>query len=154
MTTNTEYDRLIAEQAARRASERDYCRKLAASIALPIRADRRAEIDACHSPDYARDLAVAAVLEAVARLARTKWGFKVRHRSGKGRKNSTYIVTPHGECRVSDHAIPVYGERAYRYETNGGPRWNGELIVEWALNVENSEAWWRRSVILASAGRI
>lgn len=154
MTTNTEYDRVVAEIAARRASEREACRKLAASITLPIRGDRRAAIDACHSPDYARDLAVAAVLECVARLARTAWGFKVRHRSGKGRKNSTYIVTPHGECRVSDHTIPVYGERAWRYETNGGPRWNGELIVEWAINVECSPTWWRRAVILASAGRI
>lgn len=127
-----------------------------ALLALPIaahwRSDRRAKIAAAYDPEYARDLAVAATLEAVARIA-SKWGFVRRHTSkSSGSADSRYLILDGvGEVRISDHEIPVYGERAWRYEQGGGPRW-GEIVVG-----EEELAWtvtrWRREMILRAAGR-
>ncbi|MDA8232782.1 MAG: hypothetical protein M0006_15735 [Magnetospirillum sp.] len=130
---------------------------IAALLALPIaatwRSDRRAEIAAAYDPGYARSLAISATLEAITRLASTKWGFTRRHTSkSSGKADSRYLVLPGvGEVRLSDHEIPVYGERAWRYEQNGGPRWS-EIVIG-----RNELAWtpirWRRELILRAAGR-
>lgn len=125
-------------------------------LALPVaafwRSDRRALVAATHDLDLARDRAKAATLEAVTRLA-GKWGFTRHHTSrSSGRADSRYFgVAGLGEVRISDHSIPVQGERAWRYDQTGGPRW-GEIIVgpeemTWTLSR------WRREMILRAAGR-
>lgn len=130
---------------------------LASLLALPIaahwRSDRRAKIAATYDPAFARSLAVAATLEAVARLASTKWGFARRHTSqSSGSADSRYLVLAGvGEVRVSDHEIPVYGEREWRYAQTGGPRW-GEIIIGLGQMAWTATRW-RREMILRAAGR-
>lgn len=144
------------------------CRKaeaaeIAAILSLPIaahwRADRRAAIAAASSPEQARKLARAATLEAVVRLATSKaGGFACRHtsKSKAGTASSRYLRHVSAgsklatEVRISDHVVPVYGERAARYDERG-PRWS-EVIVD-----NDVLAWtptrWRRELILRAAGR-
>lgn len=134
----------------RRAEERRVEALLRSPMAGAWTAPRRAAIAA--SGDL--DAAIAATLEAVARLARTKWGWTVRHRSTDraGRRGSTYVIIPNiGEVRVSDHEIPVYGERAERYEKKG-PRWT-EILVR-RDQIGWSPTKWRRMLILTAAGRV
>lgn len=130
---------------------------LASLLALPIathwRSDRRAKVAAACDPAHARSLAVSATLEAVTRMASIKWGFEHRHTSkSSGAADSRYLVLAGvGEVRVSDHNIPTDGERAWRYEQSGGPRW-GEITIGL-----DELAWtptrWRREMILRAAGR-
>ncbi len=127
-------------------------------LSLPIaafwRSDRRDEVAGAYDPVRAYSLAITATLEAVSRLAVKKWGFVRRHTSkSSGAADSRYLsLAGVGEVRISDHEIPVYGERAWRYDQNGGgPRW-AEIIVghtelAWTLTR------WRREMILHAAGR-
>lgn len=126
---------------------------MSAPMAAFWRSDRRDEAAACRGADMAAHHAVKATLEAVVRLATTRWGFTRRHTSkSSGSADSRYLTLDGvGEVRISDHVIPVYGERAWRYEQNGGPRW-GEIVIG-----RDELTWtptrWRRELILRAAGR-
>lgn len=140
----------LREERRRQADTDAY---LALPIAAHWRSDRRAAVaKATFDQDWALDEAIAATLEAVTRLAR-KWGFERRHTSrSSGQADSRYLVLPGvGEVRISDHEIPVYGERAFRYEQNGGPGW-GEVIIQ-RKELAWSPTRWRRELILRAAGR-
>lgn len=69
-----------------------------------------------------------AAIEALAAMAERR-GATVRHKSNSG---SIYITLPDGtEVRLSDHAVPLTGERLFAAE-NGGKTWaggGGEQIV-------------------------
>lgn len=73
-----------------------------------------------------------ATLESIQRNAR-KYGFTVRHQSGKASaKNASSVYLTHpdiGEIRVSDHSLPMHPEREYNWEQRGGPRWNREYLI-------------------------
>lgn len=138
-----------------RANRAEIAAILAHPIATHWRADRRAAIAAFHHfPEHAEALAIGATLEAVTRLATTKWGWTRRHtsQSRAGRASSRYLRREGiGELRLSDHDIPVYGEREDRYARTGGPRW-GEIIIG-SAELRWSLSRWRREMILRAAGR-
>lgn len=117
------------------------------------RRDRVVELARAGLWDAAEREAVAATLEAVSRLARTKWGFRLRHTSASsGAADSRYLVVdvPGGrraEVRLSDHFVPIYGARAER-EMAGGARWSDIVIDRSDLMATEDE--WRRRLLVAA----
>ena len=117
----------LREDRKRRAQIDDL---LALPIAAHWRSDRRAGVAKSHDPALAYYRAIDATIEAVCRLATTRWGFTRRHTSTDraGRATSRYLRYPGGiEVRISDHHVPLYGEREARYHERG-PRW-AEIVV-------------------------
>ena len=70
-----------------------------------------------------------ATLEAVPRALK-KQGWKLRHSSGKWRKDSRYVVSPDGkyEVRLSNHYLPDTPQREYS-RTQSSPRWDDEYVI-------------------------
>ena len=93
-----------------------------------------------HSYDF-KVASVRATIEALARDAR-KRGYSLRHSSNsKGRANSRYLIRGSREVRISDHDIPVYGERAERYERTGGPQWYEIIVTPNLIASLDLQAW-------------
>ena len=150
-----ERDRRLEDQAKERARA-SVASALAGPGAALWRRDRRERVEtlAQHSPELSLAEAISATLEGVARKA-TRWGWSLRHSSNSsGRADSRYLTIerPGGrraEVRLSDHEIPVYGERESRYNANGGPRW-GEIVLG-RKHLSWTEADWERE-LRAAAG--
>lgn len=154
-------------RAAALRSRKAEAAEIAAVLSLPMaahwRADRRAAVAAASSPEQAKKLARAATMEAVVRLATSKaCGFACRHtsKSRVGTASSRYLRHVSGarpgallghEIRISDHVVPVYGEREARYDERGGPRWSEIIVDDEAMTWSPTR--WRRELILRAAGR-
>jgi hypothetical protein len=121
-------------------------------LALPVaahwRADRRKAVESAPTVDLAERAAVAATLEAVARLAKAA-GCKVRRSTGAaGRKSSVYVTLPAypKAVRISDHTLPYRVDREFRDVGIVIGRGRDEPL-EW------TPTRWRREVVLAAGGR-
>lgn len=169
----------VAREAAERAVIAHSAQAAADLLAVPIaalwRADRRAIVAelaadigrtttadwAEHQLACAQAAAVAATLDAIARVARRLPGCSVRHRSAghDGRLGSTYIVIERrgrtAEIRISDHRIPTAEDRpwsmaAQERSARAAPRW-GEVVVD-ASALSWSRTRWLREIAGAIHG--
>jgi len=140
----------LARMKEARSRAREQARLLASPIAQTWRKDRRHAVAAAASREYAADLAIFATLEAITRLACSQWGFTRRHTSdsGIGVATSRYLVSPHGEVRLSDHYLPDTPQR-----DEYAPRWHGELVIDTDCIFDWSLTRWRRELVLRAAGR-
>jgi hypothetical protein len=137
-----------AKMQAEREAEFAQCRRIAnLPIAKIWNKGRREQIEQSAQKGYVentKEMAKSATLEALVRIGK-KDGFTLRHTSNSsGKADSRYLCKEINgrryEVRLSDHEIPVYGERADRYASGGGPRW-GEIVIDLDNMAWTPERW-------------